>query len=477
MKIIIFFLIFVFALPALAYVPSDPMYPEQGYLAQINASFAWDRIQGQGSVVAVLDSGVDVDHPDLKMNVWRNEDEIPNDGIDNDHNGYIDDVNGWDFVSAMPSPKPKLEKKYDVSSVNHGTAISGLIAAVANNSKGITGLSFSSKIMPVRVMDGNGDGDVSVLIEGIKYAVNNKADVINLSLVGYDYAKELEDIVNWAEEKGVLIVSASGNGNGGTSGVNLNTSPSYPACYEKVIAVSALDENGKKSSFSNYGTCVDLSAPGEKITSLGYYDSTNPDFTSPYVSNWSGTSFSTALVSAAASLVKSKSNYLTPRQIKGILENSAEDISNVNPEYTGQLGSGQLDAFKAVEEADPFFRGKLIKLKDFSAVYYVEDGFKQLFPSERVFWSWHSGNWDQQDIQIVSQKDFDDLIQKNNIAVREGNLLKFLNSPKIYELWKGELCQVDEVKVKELYGENWQNKVLGIQPGFFTNYVLNPNCQ
>ncbi|TSD05572.1 MAG: peptidase S8/S53 subtilisin kexin sedolisin, partial [Parcubacteria group bacterium Athens0714_12] len=140
--------------PILAYLPNDPKFSEQKALNDIKITQAWDMTRGSKDVViAVLDSGVDIAHLDLKNNIWINKGEIPNDGIDNDKNGYVDDVNGWDFVDENNDPNPKFSLNFTEVGLNHGTIISGLIAAQGDNGEGMTGVCPNCKIMPLRVLD------------------------------------------------------------------------------------------------------------------------------------------------------------------------------------------------------------------------------------------------------------------------------------------------------------------------------------
>lgn len=462
-----------------AYVPSDPMYSSQNYLSQINIDQAWDEAKGRGVVVAVLDSGVDIDHPDLKFNIWKNSDEIADDGIDNDENGFIDDISGWDFVSDSPDPRPKLNEGYTVASVNHGTAIAGLIGAVANNAQGLTGIAFYSKIMPIRILNGEGIGEVSDLVKAIEYAVNNGADIINLSLVGYDYSQSLENIIEWASNNGVFVVAAAGNTNADVDGIDLDQNPAYPACYGDntnnnwVLAVSSVDPDKKKSFFSNYGTvCIDLTAPGENILSLAYYNDQNDDFSDYYSYNWNGTSFSTALTSGVSALVKSKDLSISPSQIAQTIRDNADNIDGINSTYQGQLGAGLLNAQSALESDISLVGGRLVRLVDSSAVYYVINNQRRLFSNEATYWSWYSGTWLDQPIEIVSQQDFDNLVVGENITVRPGtNLIKFSNSSLVYAVSSnGIINRLGVLAAEELYGANWQEKVVVIQIAFETNY-------
>jgi subtilisin family serine protease len=180
----------------------------------IDAPEVWTQgITGENVVVAVIDSGVDYNHPDLFANIWSNQDEIANNGIDDDNNGYVDDSRGWDFVNQDNQP---------MDFNNHGTHVAGIIAATIDG-VGITGVAPNAEIMPVRVLDENGFGKISEALAGIRYAVENGADVINLSLGGNDYVSEVLDTISWAVQQGVVVVVAAGN--------ESQTFPSYPARF------------------------------------------------------------------------------------------------------------------------------------------------------------------------------------------------------------------------------------------------------
>jgi subtilisin family serine protease len=203
---------FIYAAEKTAYPTNDPFYKEQWYLDKINITDAWKYTTGSPKViVAVIDSGVDIDHPDLRGNIWVNDDE-KKDGIDNDKNGYIDDIYGWDFIKNSADPRPKVaDNGFTEEGINHGTIVAGIIAAKGNNKIGISGISWHSKIMPLRVLDGNGQGDISEVVEAIDYAINNGADIINLSFVGNKNDWELEKAIKRAELSGITVVAAAGN--------------------------------------------------------------------------------------------------------------------------------------------------------------------------------------------------------------------------------------------------------------------------
>lgn len=325
---------------------NDPDVGKQAYLAQINVRGAWALTTGSAqTVVAVIDSGVDIDHPDLRQNIWTNQGEIPGDRIDNDKNGLIDDVSGWDFVNDIPDVKPKYGGNYFAPAIHHGTIIAGMIAAAGNNGIGISGISWRTKIMPLRVLDNKGDGEVLNVIRAIDYAVTKKADVINVSFVGDFDNPLLKEAVKRASDAGIMVVAAAGNdrqNNGGEKG-----HPVYPACYsldiDGVIGVSSLDPLGQKAPFSDYGDCTDVSAPGIDLYSTLAVNYEYPGFDAFYGSGWSGTSLSTALVSGTLALLKSIDPHMPVWDMKKALKNGCDTIDALNQKYAGQLGCGQLN--------------------------------------------------------------------------------------------------------------------------------------
>lgn len=343
--------------PVFAYLPTDPDYAsEQWYLQKIKASQAWDFTRGsEDIVVAVLDSGVNIDHPDLQANIWLNIDEIPNDGIDNDGNGYIDDVHGWDFVARDNDPQPDfLNVDYNEAGVNHGTIIAGILGAQGDNGKGIAGVTWHSKIMALRILNSLGLGDTAGAVQAIDYAIANGADIINMSFVGSEYSSAMFQAVRRAWEKGVIIVAASGN-DSVEQGDDLDVYNSFPVCYDgqenMVIGVAAVDSRDRKSVFSNYGrTYIDISAPGTSFYSTLFHEPSSADFGQEYGGYWSGTSVATPLVSGAAALVKSLNPNFSNKKVRDIIIQSADNIDGSNPDLLGKLG-GRLNLYKALDLA------------------------------------------------------------------------------------------------------------------------------
>jgi subtilisin family serine protease len=239
--------------------PNDPVWVRQWGSLKIGLPDAWDYMQSsRGVVVAVADTGVDYNHPDLSANIWRNSGEIGANNTDDDDNGFTDDVKGWNFYSNSNDP---------MDTYSHGTHVAGIIGAVGNNGLGVTGVNWRTKIMPVKFMDADG-GDVAGEVQAIEYAVDNGAKIINASFGDMTYSQTEYDAIQSAGTKGVLFVAAAGNDSNNNDGGTKN----YPSSYNlpNIIAVAASNADFVEglASFSNYGaTSVHLAAPGVTILS------------------------------------------------------------------------------------------------------------------------------------------------------------------------------------------------------------------
>lgn len=355
-------------LPTSNQKPNDPLFNKKGSWKQTyDDQWALKRIgftqlsdwekEGSPIIVAVIDTGLDRSHPELQGSLWINEDEVPGNGKDDDKNGFADDIYGWNF----------LNNSNDITDYNgHGTLVAGVIAASVNNGIGIAGINPHARIMPVKVLDFTGKGGSINLMNGIFYAVNNGARVINISIGGKTLSSAEKEAIDYAHQKGVLVVVASGNG-----GVDLVDCS--PAGLENVIAVSATETNDKVTEFSNWGQAIDIAAPGVDVLSLrakntdaillltGIKDYIPGSAIVGKDKNYyraSGTSFSAPLVAGAASLILSKNLHLTGRQVRQMILNSADDI--YYPGWDQVSGYGRLNAKKALN-ADPEYYS-LIKI-------------------------------------------------------------------------------------------------------------------
>jgi thermitase len=293
----------------LAYDPNDPYYA-YGYqwsLRKIEAPLAWDISPGSPEViVAVVDSGVATDHPDLKDKL----------------------VPGYNFVANSEDVSDDL---------GHGTHVAGVIAAGTDNSIGIASVSFRTRIMPVKVLNSKGYAKYSDVAKGIIYAADHGAKVINLSLGGYASSYYLQAAVNYAWQKGAVVVAAAGNNN--------TSRPFYPAACANVIAVSATDRNDTKASFSNYGSYISVAAPGVGIYSTYWCRGAN------YYASMSGTSLATAHVSGVAALLFSQDGTRSNAVVRNLIEGTADDLGD--PGWDRYYGHGRVNAYKALRAAEP----------------------------------------------------------------------------------------------------------------------------
>ena len=320
-------------------VPNDPYYSSYGSwgqsyddlwgLKKMQAAQAWDLAQGEGVVVAVVDTGVDYNHPDIAANIWTNIGEIPNNGMDDDGNGFVDDIRGWDFGNSDNDPG-------DVH--GHGTHVSGTIAAVGNNGIGMIGVAPKVKIMPVKGFMDSGGAWSSDLAKGIKYAVYNGADVVNNSwgcetpCPSNPFA---EDAVRTAYNLGAMVVFAAGNDNADVADYS-------PQNMTETIAVAASNYLDQRASFSNYGPLIDITAPGVGILSLRV--------NSTGYSVYSGTSMAAPHVSGLVALLLDSDPMLDQLQIKQRLYDSADDLGAAG--FDPLFGFGRINAIKTLTGAN-----------------------------------------------------------------------------------------------------------------------------
>ena len=305
-------------------LPDDPYYPLQWMLPYINVPAAWDIVTGDPSVViANVDIGVDIDHPDLAQILWQNPLEYQgSSGMDDDGNGWTDDIYGWDFVDNDPDPRP-------ITGDYHGTHTSGIAIASTNNGIGGAGIARDCRLMSVRVGIGS---EIYFGFPGIYYAAHSGAKIISLSWGGYGFSQFEQDVVEDAQALGCLIVAAAGN--------ESTTSEHYPAAYDAVIAVAAIDQTGQIANFSNYGIWVDIAAPGVSIYS------TIPNGQWGYAS---GTSMAAPVVAGVSALVASLYPDFNSQQLMSAVIASGNPIDDVNPFYGNLLGTGCVNAFRAVD--------------------------------------------------------------------------------------------------------------------------------
>ena len=305
---------------AYATTPNDPYFGQQYGLLNIKAPEAWDRTTGASStLIAVLDTGINYNHEDLT--------------------GRLDLADGKDYVHEDNDP-------WDDNTYNdmyHGTTVSGVIAAATNNAKGVAGTDWQAKILPIKVLDWQGNGYMYDILQGLEWAIAKNADVINMSFGQYTNDASLESKCLEAYNNGIILVAAVGNGN-----VDW---PSYPACYSTVLGVAAVDQSDVRAYWggidpvtgqpqaSNYGSWVDVSAPGNLI------------WTTHKGNNYtrsSGTSLACPFVAGLAGLVKAANPGLTTAQILDRIKSTTDDIDALNPTFAGKLGTGRINAYRAV---------------------------------------------------------------------------------------------------------------------------------
>jgi thermitase len=283
--------------------PNDLLFSTyQWNLPAIETELGWNLSKGSKEVVvAVVDTGVQADQPDLQGQLLAGYNAITNGGAPDDD-------------------------------VGHGTHVSGIIGALTNNEEGVAGISWYNKILPVKALDNSGAGTTYSVAEGIIWAADHGAKVINLSLGNYADSQFLHDAIKYAYDRDVVIVSASGNDN--------TERPGYPAAYEEVIAVAATNSTGERASFSNYGDYIDVAAPGESIAS------TYPD--NQYAA-LSGTSMASPHVAALAGLVRSLNPELTNKEVTELLTSNAVDLGDAG--HDKYYGWGQVDIYKTLQAA------------------------------------------------------------------------------------------------------------------------------
>jgi subtilisin family serine protease len=332
-------------------IPNDPRFPELYGMrntgqtggtpgADIRATNAWDVFTGDPNLkIGVIDTGVDYNHPDLAANVWTNPGEIPGNNLDDDNNGYVDDIHGYDFVNNDGDP-------FDDN--GHGTHCSGTIAGVGDNNVGVTGVNWHAKIIGIKFLSAGGSGSTAGAIAGVQYAIAVGCKLTSNSWGGGGFSQALLDVINAAGAAGQLFVAAAGN-----SSANTDVSPHYPSSYNSpyVIAVAATDHNDNLASFSNFGaTTVDLAAPGVAILSCqpgGGYQLL------------SGTSMATPHVAGVVGLAMGRFPNAANLFIKDLILNSAD----VKPQLAGKVLTGaRLNAFLAIADPDETAPGAISDL-------------------------------------------------------------------------------------------------------------------
>jgi thermitase len=335
-----------------SFVPNDPQYFKQWGLkndgtftlspavagCDVDMESAWEIEQGSPDVtVAIIDSGVRLQHPDWGSRLWVNSGEIAGNGIDDDTNGFIDDVQGWDFANDDNDP---------TDDQGHGSNVTSIVAADGNNGIGFTGMDLNCKAMVIKGLNNLNQGYYSWWIAGMYYAINNGADVISMSMGGVDFSVEMQAAVDFALANNVLVVACM---------MNTNSSvPYYPAALNGVLAVGATRADDRRAvpfywsptSGSNFGPHISVSAPGDCIYGLNHFSNVS------FNTYWAGTSQATPHVSALAALLKAQVPSRTPAQLRSIIESTAEDQVGDpledTPGFDSYHGYGRINAFNAL---------------------------------------------------------------------------------------------------------------------------------
>ncbi|MCJ7812653.1 S8 family serine peptidase, partial [bacterium] len=329
-------------------IPNDPHYNVQQHLPQISAQEAWDVAKGDTSVIiAIIDTGVDWDHPDLAENIWTNPDEIV-DGIDNDSNGYIDDIHGWDWVDDAYDPatgEDGDEADNDPMDFDgHGTHVAGLAAGRTNNGIGIASISWNCTIMPLRVGWSSPSSSSGAWVrsdwaaQAFRYTADKGARVANFSAGS---SQTILEGAQYAFDAGVVIATSAGNDD------NEIGDPLSLAPY--TLAVAAVNDVDQKASYSTYGDWVSVSAPGGDLSSGSRRGIFSTVFDNKYAMNY-GTSMASPIVAGLAGLIKSQNPGWSNVDVVFQIINTADNIDHLNPQYAGKLGSGRINARRAVTE-------------------------------------------------------------------------------------------------------------------------------
>ncbi len=354
----------LYVIPHATYFPNDPNRTSQYHLARTRAYEGWDVFRGDPTryaIIGIVDTGVYYTHPDLNANIWVNPGEDLNgdgvwdssdvNGIDDDGNGYVDDGVGWDLGVGDNNPSEETP--------THGTHVAGCASEVTDNGLRGAGIGFSARLMPVK--GANRSGQLTAVYQGMTYASENGAHVINCSWGSNQYIGQYQNLINaiWAND--VVVVAAAGN-----DGVS---SMFYPAGYNNVLSVVATDQTDHKASWSNYGTWVDVCAPGVSIYSTWAQN------TMQYLD---GTSMASPIVSGLVALIRAQNTHWTNEQIVDLILATSDNIDALNPNYVNQLGAGRINVYAALASGNSPNLG----ISAMSATITNDDGDGILNPGE-----------------------------------------------------------------------------------------------
>jgi len=403
--------------------PDDPYYDQQSYLQLIRLPEAWDVVKGSDQeppvIIAIVDSGTELNHEDLLDNQWINEDEIPRNNIDDDQNGFVDDVYGVNFCDQDALNHAPNAINSQMNGSDHGTAVSGVAGAVSDNGIGLTGAAWNAKLMHIKANCPDPNNDFHY--EGVMYAAMNGADIINTSwgktqFITVPPPKYVSETLDLATDLGSLIIASAGNNR-----INSNDARRYPAQHPRVLSVGATERDSQKiASFSSYGKTVDVFAPGVDILST--------TFNNQYRS-YNGTSYSAPLIAGVAALVKTRFPDISPDALRQQLRLSSENMDHYNlPRYNGQLGRGFINAFASLTP--------------------------QKFPGIRLRkWSWSDSDGDRQidshDEVTINMQIVNDLVDAHQLTLElvPANFYSFITvSPAMISI--GSLANNDSMDVE-----------------------------
>ncbi len=404
-------------------VANDPGFSSNGQdidkqwgLVKAGFDIAWNKTVGlKSNTVAVIDTGIDQTHEDLKN---------------------VSYVPGFDFIS-----KQAIVPGGNSDDNGHGTLVSGVLGATANNGIGIAGTNWHVTLMPLKALDSTGKGDVMAVAEAIVWATDHGAQFINLSIggIGFGHDTALANAVSYAFNRNVLLVAAAGN-DSSSLGYSLDLNPSFPICddnnFNMIIGVAAVDKDDLKPDFSNYGrNCIDVTAPGKRVLSTINFDPLSKKSAPNSYAYASGTSLGVPFVVGQAALIKALYPFATNVQIRDRIISTAEQIDNLNltqcagASCRGLLGSGRINVPKSLETpiTQNFSEGDLVRDQSTGATYQILGGQKRLV-SPFVFNQRFSG----QSVKILNSNDLSGLPSGSYITPVDGTLIKLDNDPTVY---------------------------------------------
>ncbi|MGQ0829649.1 MAG: S8 family serine peptidase [Bacteroidota bacterium] len=440
-------------------VPNDPSYSSQQWgLTKINAATAWNYFSSGSNIkVAIVDNAIQRNHTDFAGNLWVNSGEISGNGIDDDGNGYVDDINGFDVADNDNNPDPPS------TTFDHGTHCAGIAGARTNNSTGIASIGYSIKIMAVKASRSSGSAtSISYGYDGVVYAASSGARVISLSWGSNNFSTTAQNTINWAYSQGCIIIAAAGNDD--------SQALYYPACYPNVISVAATTSSDAKAGFSNYGTWVTISAPGNNIYS------TVP--TNTYA-NMSGTSMACPMVAGLAGLMLSLNPGLTQTDIRNCITSTADNINSQNPSYTGKLGSGRINAANAMSCVSATLNYKPIP--DFVANFTtVTAGGAVTFTDQTIYnpttWNWTfnggtPGTYNGKTPPLI----YYNTPGTYNVTLVAGNSNGSNTITKTNYITVTAAGSCDSLDYPVPAGSNWQNYYVTATPTYSSGWVNGPN--